>query len=90
VIARIFGFALGVVLFAIALVFASVLALVAGVVVIVVWIYLWWRVRQLQKEAAQRPGAVVIEGDYSVERDDPAIDVLSGRDPRDPGAGGQR
>ena len=88
-IARILGFALGVVLFAHALVFDSVLALVAGVVVIGVWIYLWWRVRQLQKEAEKRPGVVVIEGDYRVERDDPAIDVPR-RDPNDPGAGGRR
>jgi len=84
VIARIFGFAVGVVLFAIALVFASVLALVAGVVVIVVWIYLYWRLRKLQKEAASRPGTVVIEGDYRVERDDQAIDVTPAREDRDP------
>lgn len=82
-IARIFGFAVGVVLFAIALVFASVLALVAGVVVIVVWIYLYWRLRKLQKEAASRPGAVVIEGDYRVERDDHTIDVTPAREDRD-------
>jgi uncharacterized membrane protein YfcA len=84
VIARIFGFAVGVVLFAIALIFASVLALVAGVVVIVVWIYLYWRLRKLQKEAAKRPGAVVIEGDYRIERDDQAIDVTPTPDGRDP------
>ncbi len=83
-IGRILGFALGIILFALALVFASVLALVAGVVVIVFWIYLWWRVRQLQKEAAKQPGAVVIEGDYRIERDDPSVDVLSGREPSDP------
>jgi O-antigen/teichoic acid export membrane protein len=83
VIARIFGFAVGVVLFAIALIFASVLALVAGVVVIVVWIYLYWRVRKLQKEAANRPGKVVIEGDYRIERDDQAIDVTPTREDRD-------
>ena len=82
-IARIFGFAVGVVLFAIALIFASVLALVAGVVVIVVWIYLYWRLRKLQKEAANRPGAVVIEGSYRVERDDQAIDVTPTREDRD-------
>lgn len=86
-IARILGFAAGVILFAVALIFASVLALVAGVVVIVVWIYLYWRLRKLQKEAAKRPGAVVIEGDYRVERDDRVIDVTPARDPDDPGAG---
>lgn len=86
-IARILGFAAGVILFAVALIFASVLALVAGVVVIVVWIYLYWRLRKLQKEAAKRPGAVVIEGDYRVERDDRVIDVTPTRDPDDPGAG---
>jgi len=83
VIARIFGFAVGVVLFAIALVFASVIALVAGVVVIVVWIYLYWRLRKLQKEAEKHPGAVVIEGDYRVERDDQAIDVTPTRQDHD-------
>ena len=86
-ISRILGFAAGVILFAVALIFTSVLALVAGVVVIVVWIYLYWKLRKLQKEAAKRPGAVVIEGEYRVERDDRAIDVTPTRDPRNPGAG---
>jgi len=90
VIARILGFAAGVILFAVALVFTSLLALVAGVIVIVVWIYLYWRLRKLQKEAAKRPGAVVIEGDYRVERDDRAIDVTPRRDPGEPGAGRPR
>jgi hypothetical protein len=87
VIGRILGFALGVVLFAIALVFASVLALIAGVVVIVLWIYLYWRLRALRKEAASGGGpggTVVIEGDYRVERDDQAIDVKP-VEPHDPG-----
>lgn len=86
-IGRILGFALGVVLFAIALVFASVLALVAGVVVIVLWIYLYWRLRALRKEAASGGGpggTVVIEGDYRVERDDQTIDVKP-VEPNDPG-----
>ena len=82
-IARILGFAAGVILFAGALIFASVLALVAGVVVIVLWIYIYWRVHKLQKEAAKRPGAVVIEGEYRVEHDSDAIDVTPGRDPGD-------
>lgn len=86
-IGRILGFAFGVVLFAIALIFASVLALVAGVVVIVLWIYLYWRVRALQKEAGSggRSGTAVIEGDFSVERDDHTIDVKP-TEPHDPGA----
>ncbi len=94
-IGRIFGFALGVVLFAIALIFASVLALVAGVVVIVLWIYLYWRMRALRKDAASgaRPGgpsgSVIIEGDYRIERDDQAIDVTP-TEPHDPGAGRSR
>lgn len=69
---RILGFALGVVLFALALVFASVLALVAGVAVIVLWIYLYWRARLLARRAPppRRPGAVVIDGEYRVERDE--------------------
>jgi hypothetical protein len=90
VIGRILGFAVGVVLFAIALVFASVLALVAGVVVIVLWIYIYWRVRKLQKEAEKRPGAVVIEGEYRVERDADAIDVSPGRQGDEPGEGPRR
>jgi uncharacterized membrane protein YfcA len=90
VIARILGFAVGVVLFAIALIFASVLALVAGIVVIVLWIYIYWRVRKLQKEAEKRPGAVVIEGEYRVERDADAIDVAPGRRDDDPGRGSRR
>jgi len=95
VIGRIFGFALGVVLFAIALIFASVLALVAGVVVIVLWIYLYWRMRALRKEAGsggqggRQPGTVVIEGDYRVERDDQTIDVKP-TEPHDPGSGRPR
>jgi membrane protein implicated in regulation of membrane protease activity len=91
VIGRIFGFALGVVLFAVALVFASVLALVAGVVVIVLWIYLSWRMRALQKEARRggQSGTVVIEGDYRVERDDQTIDVQP-VEPHDPGSGRPR
>lgn len=90
-IGRIFGFALGIVLFAVALVFASVLALVAGVVVIVLWIYLYWRMRALQKEAGSdgQSGAVVIEGDYRVERDDQTIDVQP-TEPHDPGSGHPR
>lgn len=83
-IARILGFAFGVVLFAVALVFASVLALVAGVVVIVLWIYFYWRLRKLHKQAANRPGSVVIDGEYRVERDTQAIDVTPERDRDDP------
>jgi hypothetical protein len=90
VIGRILGFAVGVVLFAIALVFASVMALVAGVVVIVLWIYIYWRVRKLQKEAEKRPGAVVIDGEYRVERDADAIDVAPGRERDDPGSDPRR
>ena len=87
-IARIVGFAVGVVLFAIALIFTSVLALVAGVVVIAAWIYLYWRLRMLSKQAAGRqPGRVVIEGEYRVERDDQAIDVTPPREERDRDAG---
>lgn len=87
-IGRIFGFALGVILFAVALIFASVLALVAGVVVIVLWIYLAWRMRALRKEAASggQSGTVVIEGDYRVERDDQTLDVKP-TEPHDPGSG---
>jgi hypothetical protein len=68
---RILGFAFGVVLFALALVFASVLALVAGVAVIVLWVYLYWRARMLGRKAPRspRPGAAVIEGEYRIERD---------------------
>jgi len=71
-IGRILGFAVGVVLFALALVFASVLALVAGVAVIVLWVYLYWRMRMLRRQAPHpaRPGAMVIEGEYRVERDE--------------------
>lgn len=85
-IGRILGFAFGVVLFAIALVFASVLALIAGIVVIVLWIYLYWHLRALQKQGATGGpgGTVVIEGDYRVERDDQAIDVKP-VEPHDPG-----
>jgi len=70
-IGRILGFALGVVLFALALIFASVLALLAGIAVIVLWIYLYWRARMLGKRSPRpaRPGAVVIEGEYRVERE---------------------
>ncbi|MCL4798602.1 MAG: hypothetical protein KJ025_03390 [Burkholderiales bacterium] len=84
-LARILGFALGVVFFAIALVFASVLALVAGVAVIVLWAYLYWRARTLGRRAPgpARPGAVVIEGEYRVERE-------PDRDARRDAAGPQR
>jgi uncharacterized membrane protein YfcA len=90
VIGRILGFAVGVVLFAVALIFASVLALVAGIVVIVLWIYIYWRVRKLQKEAEKRPGAVVIEGEYRVDQDTDAIDVTPGRRGDDPGGNPRR
>ncbi|MCC6608067.1 MAG: hypothetical protein IT515_00140 [Burkholderiales bacterium] len=75
---RILGFAFGAVLFLLALVFASVLALVAGVAVIAVWAYLSWRAWMLARQApppAARPGSVVIEGEYRVERDAGAGDA---------------
>jgi hypothetical protein len=66
---RILGFALGVVLFALALVFASVLALVAGVAVVILWVYLSWRAWMLGRRAPPpaRPGSAVIEGEYRIE-----------------------
>jgi len=86
---RILGFALGVVLFALALVFASVLALVAGVAVVVLWVYLYWRERMLGRQVPRpaRPGSAVIEGEYRVERDAGAGDAhdVSGKVERDTG-----
>lgn len=60
---RFAGAALGLVLFAAALVFASVFVAIVAALALIIWAWVWWRTRNLQ----QRGRSVVIEGEYRVE-----------------------
>ena len=62
---RVAGAALGLVLFAAALVFASVILAIVAALALMVWAWVWWRTRNLP----QRGKGVVIEGEYRVERE---------------------
>lgn len=70
---QIAGALLGLVLFAAALIFTSLVLAVAGGIALVLWVWLWWKMRGLRREAA-KAGASVIEGEYRVERETRRID----------------
>lgn len=72
-IQRIAGIAIGLVLFVLAFLFASVILAVAGGIALGVWAWLWWKTRELRREA-QKAESSVIEGEYRVERETRQID----------------
>ncbi|MBI3374835.1 MAG: hypothetical protein HY017_24195 [Betaproteobacteria bacterium] len=63
ILQRLAGAALGLLLFAAALVFASVVLAIVAALALLVWAWVWWRRRNLP----QRGAGVVIEGEYRVE-----------------------
>jgi len=70
---QIAGALLGLVLFAAALIFTSLILALAGGIALGVWVWLWWKTRELRREAA-KAGDSVIEGEYRVERETRRID----------------
>lgn len=67
---RLAGAALGLLLFAAALVFASVILAIVAALALMVWAWVWWRSRNLP----QRAKSVVVEGEYRVERETPRLE----------------
>ena len=76
-IARVAATLLGVLLFVVALVFASVVFAGFAALALAVWVWFMFRGRHLPRRAARAPGtkeAVVIEGEYRVERETRRLD----------------
>ncbi|MGA8005517.1 MAG: hypothetical protein WCA17_05420 [Burkholderiales bacterium] len=70
---RIVGAMLGIALFIAAFIFASVLLAIAATAALLIWGWLWWRTREIRRDAREGDN-VVIEGEYRVERESRRLD----------------
>ncbi|OGA09900.1 MAG: hypothetical protein A3D95_12900 [Betaproteobacteria bacterium RIFCSPHIGHO2_12_FULL_69_13] len=74
------GVVVGIALFIAAFIFASVILALAAVLALMIGGWIWWRTRQIRREAGKREGTV-IEGEYRVERETRRLDGRDGPAP---------